>query len=188
MSDTIVDNRLGRVMSGDTHRFTYGVRATTYHPAGFGSFIKAQADSRTVIALICRMTVDDDPLTRQLVQADRITTQVLRDQRENRKVPLECTAINLGYIYENRIYHALPPHPPISLEPVFACTADETIAFSQKFTFLRTIIKTTPPSVQYKFLIDAGRVLAKLLASDQQRLDHVLQAISPNTRNQVSNP
>ena len=70
-------------------------------------------DSYQVYGLIYDIHIDDDGLVRQLVTADNVSEEVLRDNRERRIVPVEMSVMAVGYEQAGKIYHMLPPRPPL---------------------------------------------------------------------------
>ena len=45
---------------------------------------------------------------------EQLGPKTLRDQRENRMVPVEISVVNIGYRMQGEYYHNLPPRPPMS--------------------------------------------------------------------------
>jgi len=135
---------------------------------------------------------------RQLIMANAMNTATLRDQRENRMVPVEISVVNVGYFINGEAYHNLPPRPPMSLDPVYLCDHDCIYDFTQKFDFFRLVLNTPevpaeellaaalkhaasarPAREQRDFLVRAGRRLAQMLSYDLPRLNHLLRLIRP---------
>jgi len=127
-----------------------------------------------------------------------MNTATLRDQRENRMIPVEISVVNIGYRSRGESYHNLPPRPPMSLDPVYICDDDCITDFTQKFDFFRLVLSTSevpseeliaaalkyaaaarPEREQREFLVNAGRRLAHLLSYDLARLNHLLRLIKP---------
>ena len=82
------------------------------------------ASDLDVIGVIHAISIDDDPLVRQMILANNMTQGTIRDQRVNCMVPLEISVLNVGYIQDGHIHQTLPPRPPLSLDPVLLCDAD----------------------------------------------------------------
>ncbi len=59
--------------------------------------------------LIYDIHIDDDGLVRQLITAENISDEVMRDNRENRTVPVEIGVLALGYEENGQVAHLLPP-------------------------------------------------------------------------------
>jgi hypothetical protein len=167
----------------------------------FGAFVQTHFNNGVdvdVIGLIYAIHIDDDPLVRQLIMANHVETATLRDQRENRMVPVEISVVNVGYRIGRETFHNLPPRPPMSLDPVYLCDDDMIYDFTQKFDFFRLVLNTSevpaeellaaalrhaasarPMREQRDFLVRAGRRLAQLLSYDLPRLNHMLRLIKP---------
>ena len=192
---------VGRVLRASTVGYACGTRSNELDTPSFGAFVQTRFNNGVnveVIGLIYAMHIDDDPLVRQLIMANQINTATLRDQRENRMVPVEISIVNIGYTINGEAFHNLPPRPPMSLDPVYLCDDDCIYNFTRKFDFFRLVLNTSevpaeellaatlkhaaharPAREQRDFLIQAGRRLAQLLSYDLPRLNHLLRLIRP---------
>jgi hypothetical protein len=176
-----MNNQLvGRVLRASTVGYACGTRSNELDTPSFGAFVQTKffnGHEVDVIGLIYAIHVDDDPLVRQLIMANHVNQATLRDQRENRMMPLEISVVNIGYIIEGQSYHNLPPRPPMSLDPVYLCDAECIYDFTQKLDFFRPDAR--PTNERHDFLVGAGRRLAQLLSHDLARLNHLLRLIKP---------
>jgi hypothetical protein len=198
----MVDAIIGRVLRASTVGFACGTRSGELDLPTFGAFVRTQdpIDTRLeVIGLIYAIQIDDDPLVRQLIMANHINPQTIRDQRENRMVPVEMSIVNIGFRVNGESYHNLPPRPPISLDPVYLCDSECITQFTEQLDFFRLVLNTSAvpaeeliaAAIRYAatarsageqsdFLVKAGRRLVTLLGNDLVRLNHVLRLIRPN--------
>lgn len=192
---------IGSVLRASTTGFVCGTRSQEIIHPTFGAFVRTrhgQFDDIDVIGLIHVISIDDDPLVRQMILANNMNATTVRDQRENRMVPVEIGVVNVGYILHEMAYHTLPPRPPLSLDPVQLCDKDTILRFTERLDFLRLVLNSPdvpaeellsaalkhaaaarPESERYRFLVDAGRRLAGLLSHDLPRLQHLLKLIKP---------
>jgi hypothetical protein len=192
---------IGSVLRASTVGFVCGTRSQDIIHPSFGAFVRTrhgQYDGIEVIGLIHAISIDDDPLVRQMILANNMNSATVRDQRENRMVPVEISVLNVGYVEAGTIYHTLPPRPPLSLDPVQLCEATTVVDFTQRLDFLRLVLNASdvpteellaaalkhaasarPAAERYPFLVDAGRRLASLLSHDLPRLQHLLKLIKP---------
>jgi hypothetical protein len=103
----------------------------------------------------------------------------------------------VGFRHAGRIYHRLPPQPPLSLDVIHTCLPHELVAFTEQFDYFRLVIENRDlpadellaANLRYAaeargdeghgFLLGAGRELARLLAMDLSRLDAILRRIRP---------
>lgn len=200
--ETLQQPVIGSVLRASTVGFVCGTRSQEIVHPSFGAFVRTrhgQLNDIDVIGLIHTISIDDDPLVRQLILANNIKPSVERDQRENRMVPVEIGVVNVGYVQVDRIYYNLPPRPPLSLDPVQLCDTETILRFTERLDFLRLVLNANgdfpteelvaaallqaasvrPPGERLDFLIGAGRRLTGLLANDLPRLQHVLQLIKP---------
>jgi hypothetical protein len=124
---------------------------------------------------------------------------MMRDQRENRLVPIELSVLVVGYQREGeKPIQGLPPQPPISLDSLTLCDEADMLAFTEQLNYLRLVLNAVqipcdelvianlgraaavrPPETRRQFLLDAGRELARLLSFDLVRLDGILRRIKP---------
>ena len=197
-----MDDRLvGRVLRASTVGYACGTRSNEIDTPSFGAFVQTRHSNGVeldVIGLIYAIRIDDDPLVRQLIMANQVNMPTLRDQRENRMVPVEISIVNVGYRVGGDSFHNLPPRPPMSLDPVYICDNECIYDFTQKFDFFRLVLNTSevpseellaaalkhaaaarPAREQRDFLINAGRRLAQMLGYDLPRLNHLLRLIKP---------
>lgn len=195
---------VGRVLRASTRGFACGTQSNRVdYRHDFGSFVSAPIandESIRVIGLIYAVEIKDDLLVNELVMADSVNSSILRDQRENRMVPMEISVLNIGYRYANgAIIHSLPPRPPMSLSAVEQCTPDVILDFTQKQDFFPLVLNAAEvPSddllaaalryaawqyqddkPRYEFLVQCGRAIARQLSHDLKRLEHVLALIRP---------
>ncbi len=195
---------IGSVLRASTSGFSAGARVQQLDAPAFGSVVKAvpRAETRDVIyGLLYDIHIDDDPLVRQLVLAEAISDEMVRDQHHHRLAPVEMSVLAIGYrLPDGGVRHALPPRPPLSLDPVYVCTPGEHIqVLGHRFDFFRMVLSAPgvpseqllasallntalmmPEERQYSFLVSAGREAARLLSNDMDRLDYMLRLIYPN--------
>ena len=192
---------VGRVLSSSTTRFTVGCQILLPQVPSFGSFVKVRLhDGITTYGLIYNVAFGDDLLVRQLIGTPDIPQEVIRDQRENRQIPIEVSILVVGFHDGQGIRQYLPSQPPPALNEILLCDASEVIAFTQQFDYFRTVLAaggdvpadellaaTLRAASRYRgggepdrdFLIQAGRELARLLNDDLLRLDGLLRRIRP---------
>ena len=188
---------VGWVLRSGTTGFAVGCRMLEKDTPQFGNFVKVPAgDAAHIIGLIYDVRVNDDPSVRQLILSGDLAAETIRDQRENRLVPIEISVLAVGYQRGNAYIHSLPPQPPISLDALKSCTATEILHFTERLNYLQLILKAgqipadellvaslaqaaavRAPEVQRDFLIQAGQEVARLLNADLMRLDGILQQL-----------
>jgi hypothetical protein len=196
--------RVGRVLRASTRGFACGTQSNRIdNRHDFGAFVNAPIandDSIHVVGLIYAVEIKDDLLVNELVMAETLDGNILRDQRENRMVPMEISVLNIGYRYEmtGMVIHSLPPRPPMSLSEVELCSAENVFRFTQRTDFFPLVLNASevpsddllaatiryaswayPESQRYEFLVRCGRELARQLSHDLKRLEHVLALIRP---------
>lgn len=148
----------GRILRASTTGFAVGCRVGELQTPAFGSLVKAQpVDEREAIyGLIYDMHVDDDPLVRRLVLAENPPDTVINDQRDNRLLPIEMSVLAVGYVRNGVIHHSLPPRPPLNLDPVELCQAQDEIShFTDNLGYLRLILRSQGSNVPVDQLLVA---------------------------------
>lgn len=189
--------RVGRVLRAGTRGFVVGCRVMTPDIPAFGSFVRADglAAGSDIYGLIYDVSVEDDLFVRQFIGADS-PDEVVLDQRRNRQVPIEVSVLAVGYGTGEEIRHTLPAQPPVTLDWLYQCSAEETRAFTARFDYFRLVLDARevpadellatslragaaarPEREREEFLVAAGRELARLLAGEPARLEGLLRRL-----------
>jgi hypothetical protein len=95
-----------------------------------------------IFGIIYDIHIDDDGLVRQLVTADNVSAEVMRDNRERRIVPVEMSVLAVGYEQDGKIFHLLPPRPPLSLDVIYKCDEKDIARFTERFGYFRHILNS----------------------------------------------
>ncbi len=168
------ENRIGYVLSADTMGCIAGchMAPTPTSAPSFGAIVKIPAQNQIYIyGIISNVHILDDGLVRQLATAQPIEEYIIRDNRENRIIPLEFNIIFMGFHQGERISHLLPPNPPLSLESVYACSNDEIVSFTTASSsgYLRYLVadKTT---LNFDLVAAHFQNLTNLLDDDARKL------------------
>jgi hypothetical protein len=135
---------IGRLLRAGTTGFIAGCSVSQFETPAFGGLVRAPlGDGYQVYGLIHDIHIDDDGLVRQLVTAENISAEVMRDNRERRIVPVEMSVLSVGYEQDGRIQHLLPPRPPLSLDVIYLCDAVELARFTSagRFGYFRHILR-----------------------------------------------
>ncbi|MBN1453168.1 MAG: hypothetical protein JW963_19290 [Anaerolineales bacterium] len=146
---------IGRLLRAGTTGFIAGCRVSQLTVPAFGALVCAPlGDSYQVYGLIHDIHIDDDGLVRQLVTSENISEAVMHDNRVNRIVPVEMSVLAVGYEQDGRIFHLLPPRPPLSLDVIYLCEEDDLARFTSagRFGYFRHILRAQD--------IPVGEVLA----------------------------
>jgi hypothetical protein len=157
---------IGRLLRAGTTGFIAGCRVNQLDVPSFGALARAPLGSGyQVYGLIHDIHIDDDGLVRQLVTADNVSEEVLRDNRERRIVPVEMSVLAVGYEQDGKLFHLLPPRPPLSLDVIYLCDDKDVARFTEKFGYFRHILNSQDAPV--------GEVLAA----------HIMQAARAHGKN-----
>ena len=132
---------IGRLLRAGTTGFVAGCRVSQLTVPAFGALVRAPlSDNYQVYGLIHDIHIDDDGLVRQLVTSNNVSDDVMRDNRENRIVPVEMSVLAVGYEQDGKVHHLLPPRPPLSLDVIYLCDDKDLVRFTEKFGYFRHIL------------------------------------------------
>ncbi len=190
---------IGRLLRASTTEFVVGCRAAQLNAPSFGALVRVPLDDGSqIFGLIYDIHIDDDGLVRQLVTAQVADEAVIADNRQNRNVPLEISVLAVGFQQGENISHLLPPRPPLSLDVIYLCDADEIRDFTSagRFGYFRHILRNQDLPVgellaahlgqaqaahteagNSSWSQDAARELITLLRDDYPTLMSVLGAV-----------
>ncbi len=135
---------IGRLLSAGTTGFVAGCRVSQLTAPAFGALVRAQlGEGYQVYGIIHDIHIEDDGLVRQLVTADHVSEEVMRDNRERRIVPVEMSVLAVGFQQGEKIHHLLPPRPPLSLDVIYLCNDDDIKKFTSagRFGYFRHILQ-----------------------------------------------
>jgi hypothetical protein len=137
---------IGRLLRAGTSGFVVGCRVAQIDAPSFGALVRVKLDGDyQVYGLIHDIHIDDDGLVRQLVTAEGVEEAVIADNRVNRNVPLELSVLTVGYRLDSKVSHLLPPRPPLSLDMIYLCSAEEIRQFTAagRFGYFRHILRAS---------------------------------------------
>ncbi len=154
---------IGRLLRAGTTGFVAGCRVSQLTIPSFGALVVAKPEGNEnykIFGLVHDIHIDDDGLVRQLVTSENVSDAVMSDNRVNRIVPVEMSVLAVGYEQDGKIYHLLPPRPPLSLDVIYLCDGKDIARFTERFGYFRHILNNKE--------IPVGEVVAA----------HILQAQS----------
>jgi|SRR5215207_6176662 len=134
---------IGRLLRAGTTGFIAGCRVNQLDAPSFGALVRAPlGNGYQIFGIIYDIRIDDDGLVRQLVTADNVSDEVMKDNRERRIVPVEMSVLAVGYEQDGRIFHLLPPRPPLSLDVICLCENGDMARFTRNFGYFRHILNS----------------------------------------------
>lgn len=132
---------IGRLLRAGTTGFIAGCRVNQLNAPSFGALVRAPLENGyQIFGIIYDIHIEDDGLVRQLVTADHVSEEVMRDNRERRIVPVEMSVLAVGYEQDGKIFHLLPPRPPLSLDVIYLCDKKDIVRFTEKFGYFRHLL------------------------------------------------
>jgi hypothetical protein len=157
--------QIGRLLRGSTSGFVVGCRVANFEAdaPSLGALVRAPlGDDTQIYGLISDIHIEDDGLVRQLVTAEGVDEAAIADNRQNRTVPVEISVLAVGYQQRDRIYHLLPPRPPLSLDVITLCDGGELRRFTSagRFGYFRHVLRSSD--------LPAGDILAAHIRQAQQ--------------------
>lgn len=186
---------IGRVTRCSTRGFVGALRLPEPEVPVFGTFCMAEAQQgqSRVVGLIYDISIADDELARQLAAVEDPPPEQLADSQYSRQVPVEFSALAVGFADDQHFHHGLPPQPPLTLAPIRMMTPQEVSDFTGDLGFIHIVLSASeipaddlliaalrhaararPEQEQRPFLLKAGRTSARLLAKDLARLDRLV--------------
>jgi len=135
--------QVGRLLRAGTTGFIAGCSASQFNVPSFGSLVMVtpeQNNKYKIYGLIHDIHIDDDGLVRQLVTSNNVSDDVIRDNRENRIVPVEMSVLAVGYEQDGKVHHLLPPRPPLSLDVIYLCDEKDILRFTERLGYFRHIL------------------------------------------------
>lgn len=148
---------IGRVLRASTAGYAVGCRVNQLSGPSFGYLIKAApiGDREVIYGLIHDIHINDDQLIQRLVMTEDPRPEIIEDQRQNRMLPLEMSIATVGYGRNGTLRHGLPPRPPLNLDPVFLCTPEEVVQFTDDLGYLRLILRNSALRVPIDQLVQS---------------------------------
>ncbi len=140
MKNTVI----GHLLRASNSAYVFGCQIEQIHSPSFGALVGiACHDGYQVYGLIHDIRITDDGLVRQLITAGTINEEIILDNRINRNVPVEIGVLAIGYRQNDRIFHLLPPRPPLTLDAIYLCAAEEIVSFCSagRFGYFRHILR-----------------------------------------------
>lgn len=137
-------DQIGYLLRASTSGGVAGCRVAELSLPQLGGMLRIpQAGNRQIFAVLTDMHIDDDGLVRQLVTAENISDEVITDNRLHRSVPVELSLLFIGHMQDGEYFHLLPPRPPLTLDEVYICSAQEICAFTAggRFGYFRHILR-----------------------------------------------
>jgi hypothetical protein len=135
---------IGRLLRSNTSGCAVGCRVSQKESPTFGQMVRISlGDGFQVYGLVHDIHIDDDGLVRQLVTAPGISEEVIEDNRQNRNMPVEMSVVFIGWEQNGRIFQSRVPRPPLSLDEIFPCSADEILKFVRggRFSYFRALLR-----------------------------------------------
>ncbi|MFP3852703.1 MAG: hypothetical protein ACLFWD_00265 [Anaerolineales bacterium] len=193
-----MEELIGRVTRCSTRGFVGAMRLPEPEVPAFGGFCLAEAQQgqSQVVGLIYDLSVGDDEFARQIASSETATAEQIADHQENRLVPVEFSALSVGYRRENGFIHSLPPQPPLPLAPITVMPPSDLETFTSDFGFLQLVLGASQLPIddllasalanaaavrtevqQRRYLVEAGRQASLLLGQDLVRLDNLLSRL-----------
>ena len=197
---------LGRVTRCSTRGFAGAYPLQGESIPSFGAFCSASYQGGgQVIGVIYDINIEDDPLARQLASLSDVPEEQIVDSQQNRQVPVEFSVLTLGHYDGERMRQTMPPRPPMTLELVQFLSKEDLLIFTEDLRFLNTIAMTPslpvddlliacvleassarPESERRRYMLGAGRMLARILAGDLQRLEQILGTLTLSVPGEAS--
>jgi hypothetical protein len=193
--------RAGEIIAATSCDFT--AQSVRLHAAPpLGSFVRVPHDGLDLYGVVSEARTDSleaggRPVAR--AHGDVLDAAIYRENPDLEHVlRTEFTAVVVGYAECGALRQHLPPLPPPLHYSVYACAAEEIVAFSERLDYLRALLDcrataadelvaanvrlaaaARPLDESHAFLVRVGRELAVLLRDEYDRLTAVLRRLRP---------
>ena len=157
MSESVIEIPVGRLLRANSTAFTIGCRISETDRVSLSSLVRAssRAGQLDVYGLVYDVTIADDLLVKQLAISAGMTEEQRQDQLERRQVPIEMSVLAIGYREGGLIHRRIPPRPPLSLDRISLCSAQEIQAITEGLGYLRLILRQRIGEIPVEQLIVA---------------------------------
>ena len=142
---------IGKLLRADNRAFVAGCRTKELVAPALGALCKVRLEEGLEIyGLIGNIIINDDSLVRQLVSGISIPTEYTEDNRHNRNLPVEISVLCVGFGLGGKIFHRLPPRPPLSLDALYLCDDAELVRFTSagRYGYFRHILRLDDQPVE----------------------------------------
>lgn len=142
---------IGKLLRADNRAFVAGCRTKELIAPALGALCKVRLEEGLEIyGLIGNIIINDDSLVRQLVSGISIPTEYTEDNRHNRNLPVEISVLCVGFGQDGKIFHRLPPRPPLSLDALYLCDDAELVRFTSagRYGYFRHILRLDDQPVE----------------------------------------
>ncbi len=191
---------IGKLLRADNRQFVAGCRVKELETPALGALCKVKLeDGSEIFGLITNIQINDDGLVKQLVSGLSIPSEYTADNRYNRNLPVEIYVLAVGFQRAYRLYHRLPPRPPLSLDALYLCDDAELVRFTNSggYGYFRHILRLEDQPVEELLVAHLAQAraanelqskpdwyggacqeLITLLRDDYPRLMNVLNALA----------
>ncbi|TAK24760.1 MAG: hypothetical protein EPO26_05995 [Chloroflexota bacterium] len=192
-------DRLGEIVAVTSTSFTAQCYEKASIPA-FGSFVRAQADGRDIIAIVAGITSGSiDPSRRVSARGENEFDDdaIWRNNPElSALIRTEFRATIVGFLDDGIVQHQLPDRPPRLHAFVFGCDRETIARFARRHDFLSVLLANgrdgsidalVGAALRHAarasedaraYLVGAGRVVAPSVEHDARRLAGILRVAS----------
>lgn len=163
---------IGKLLRADNRAFVAGCRTKELIAPALGALCKVRLEEGLEIyGLIGNIIINDDSLVRQLVSGISIPTEYTEDNRHNRNLPVEISVLCVGFGQDGKIFHRLPPRPPLSLDALYLCDDAELVRFTSagRYSYFRHILRLDDQPVEE--ILTAHLANARLAHAQHGRAD-----------------
>lgn len=133
---------IGRLLQSNARGFRFACTQKTISLPRIGDLVSAEIGPDLLgYGIITDILWLSDELIAQLARAENIERGVVTDNQFQRAAGQYIEVLSVGY-RDTSIHHALPPRPPLSLEQIRLCSAQEIIEFSgPSYTYFRLLLE-----------------------------------------------
>jgi len=148
---------VGRLLRANATSFVLGCRVQETDEVSFGGLVRVstRGGALDIYGLIYDIAIADDLMVKQLSVSPGMSEEQWQDQLQRRRVPIEMSVLEVGYRENNVIHRRVPPRPPLTLDRVSLCSAEETREFTERLGYFRLILRQRLDNVPVEQLMVA---------------------------------
>lgn len=174
-------------------------QVSSFARPSFGSFLKSRSEDKKLVVFGVVYDIVTGPRDQQHRPAALQMTRAELKKEQPQIFALlktEWHVTVVAYQQDGRVYCGLPPFPPQVHDFVYMLENDEILEVSENLDFLRMLcgVEGVPEDEllaatirhaaasrhdNYKYLVEAGQKVSKLLHEDYERLGALLKKIKP---------
>jgi len=128
---------VGRLLQSDVAEFVVNAKSEQAEKLNLGNLVSVNQGKVVIYGIVNNLSFGGGDLLEWMAMADEIPNDS-KQSVQNQGVAIRV--ISVGYRVNGRVFHNLPPRPPLGLEPLILCKEEDILNFTNSAAYLRHII------------------------------------------------